>query len=233
MDDEPQIRMAPGSIVSMVNDQTPHFVLQSPKEIRELRAVLKEENDLGLGEGGGADESGLMNLVGPDLYGDGDVEGYDLAVHPAWLLTVKQVTPRAWMAHQVSVGVDPEQGVRFEEVERRRAAGTPGFIQYLMAAGVPVEFVGPGRYGITLDTSEGVIEGGSHMADALPLMTTDLSPEDDEQLCCCGHPAHVHTAGSSVIEMCQVCGPQCGIFHRHQENEDDERDEQTEEQPAS
>lgn len=226
MNDEPQMRLAPGAIVSMANDQTPHFVLQSPHEIRALRAVLREEQDMGLDEGD-ADESGLIQLVGIDLYSDGDTESYDLSVHPAWLLTVKQVTPRAWKAHQVSVGIDPEEGRPFREVERQQVRDTPKFIKYLMAAGVEVHVLGNGQYEIHLDSSSGPIYSGGHIAEALPLMSADIG--DGEQVCCCKHPASAHALGSHVVEFCQVCGPApCGIFHRHIEDQD-ERDE---EQPS-
>lgn len=224
------IRLQPSSIIKMVNDPEAHFILQSPKEIRQKRAALVEKMELGLeGEVSEADESGLMQLVGLDLYSNGDVEDYPISVHPGWLLSVKGVTPRAWEAHQVQVGIDPKHGVPFQEVERQQVGETPKFVKYLMAAGVEVEVLAPGRYGITLDNSDGEIHAGSHMADSLPLMTADFSIDND-QLCCCEHPASVHAQGRHVIEGCQVCGARCGIFHRHLEEEDD--DGQAEEQPA-
>lgn len=228
MSDEPQIiRMAPGSIVQMVNDPTPHFVLQSPNEIRKLRAALKQDEDLGLGDGGGeADESGLLDLVGLDLYGDGDIESYDLAIHPGWLLMAKQVTPRAWEAHQVSVGIDPKKGVRFQEVEKRTLRETPQLILSLKAAGVKVDVVEAGRYFVELETNEGELQAGRHMMSGVVLLSVD---SDGDEICCCGHPAADHFRGPKVIEGCRACGV-CGIFHRHLEEEDD--DGQAEEQPA-
>lgn len=215
--DEPQIRLAPGSIVSMVNEHQPHFVLQSPSEIRELRAALKQDQDLGLGEGGEADDSGLMQLVGLDLYHNGDVEGYDLFVHPAWILTVKQVTDRAWKGHQIGVGVDPESGKRFEEVERERIAETPKMILALKAAGVPVKVLGQGAYYVELDNSEGEMTMATHhnSMGAVPLLAVDA----ENQVCCCGHAADEHEIGSIMVERCNGCN-HCGLFHRHLEDHD-------------
>lgn len=230
--DEPRmdsIRLQPSSIIKMVNDPEAHFILQSPKEVRAKRAELVERMQMGLdGEVSEADESGLMQLVGLDLYGNGDVEDYPISIHPGWLLSVKGITPRAWEAHQVQVGIDPRHGKPFQEVERAQVAETPGFIKYLMAAGVEVEIKGPGQYHMKLDTSEGPINNNAHIVDALPLMSLDAGGAEK---CCCGHLSEDHYAGSHVIEACEACG--CGVFHRHTEDEGDERAEQDQEQPAT
>lgn len=226
------IRLQPSSIIKMVNDPEAHFILQSPKEVRAKRAALVEKMELGLdGEVSEADESGLIQLVGLDLYSNGDVEDYPISIHPGWLLSVKGVTPRAWEAHQVQVGIDPKHGKPFQEVEKAQVAETPRFVKFLMAAGVPVEIKGPGRYQIRLDTSEGPINNGGHIVDALPLLTIDMTGGEE---CCCGHPASLHVPGTHVIEACNACGPGgCGIFHRHAEDETTDEREQTEEQPAT
>lgn len=234
--DEPQmdsIRLQPSSIIKMVNDPEAHFILQSPKEVRAKRAALVEKMELGHFEGevSEADESGLMQLVGLDLYSNGDVEDYPISIHPGWLLSVKGVTPRAWESHQVQVGIDPKHGKPFQEVEKAQVAETPRFVKYLMAAGVDVEIKGPGHYYMKLDTSEGPVNNSAHIVDALPLLTIDSG---GAEMCCCGHLSEDHHAGSLVIETCEVCGAgRCGVFHRHTEDEDDERAEQAQEQPPS
>jgi hypothetical protein len=231
--DEPQmdsIRLQPSSIVKMVNDPEAHFILQSPKEVRAKRAALVEKMELGHleGEVPEADESGLMHLVGLDLYSNGDVEDYTIDIHPGWLLSVKGVTPRAWESHQVRVGIDPKHGKPFQEVERQQVGETPRLVKYLMAAGVPIEIKGPGQYHMKLDTSEGPINNSEHIDDALPLLTRD---SHGAEACCCGHAAMNHHAGAHVVELCEVCGPElCGLFHRHTEGEEDDRAEQAEEQ---
>jgi hypothetical protein len=113
--DEPQVRMQPRCIVMMVNDhggESSFFTLESVREIREKRAALKADIDMGLGEGGEADESGLLNLVGLDLYSDGDVESFELSINPAFIGHVKQLTDRAWKSKLVSMGIHPDENKR-------------------------------------------------------------------------------------------------------------------------
>jgi hypothetical protein len=230
--DEPQVRMQPRCIVMMVNDhggESSFFTLESVREIREKRAALKADIDMGLGEGGEADESGLLNLVGLDLYSDGDVESFELSINPAFIGHVKQLTDRAWKSKLVSMGIHPDENKRLLDVEMARLGDSPPLVLGLKAAGIPVKVLGPGRYWIELDDTAGELQSASHQTTGVPLLSIDA---EGGEMCCCGHTMAAHRRGSRIVEDCGECAL-CGIFHRHLETDEGHEPEQTEEQPAT
>lgn len=219
--EDPQVTLKPRAIISMVTGHDAFFVLDSPNEIRDKRAALANDAELGGNEDPG--EHGLIVLAGVDIYSDGAIEPYDLSLNPSFILHVKEVTDRGWKAHLDNAGLNPETGKPLmppgEPVEPD-AEGVPPFIQTLMKAGVQVNMVGGGRFGVGEASSRGTIDAAT-VESAHPLLTEDA--KGDEK-CCCGHQAEEHYKGEKVIESCNACP--CGMFHTHTEDTEHGDEEQ-------
>lgn len=184
------------AVVKLLTGDT-HFIMETPHEVRAKRAELRENVDLGLGDGEDGN-GGLLVLAGLDVFaGDPpDVEAFDLSVHPGMIGMVRGITDRYWKAHLELASTAPDPTPM-----PGPGGPSPGNPLGKMLSDMGFQVLGGGGF---------PMQGLEH--GTKPRSIKNASPDE---ICCCGHRADSHLFGEEFVGDCHAEGCTCGLFHTH------------------